>query len=99
MINFAKRLREERAKIYGHQKDFAQLMEISEVTQSNYENGKRIPDAEYLNKAAKAGIDVNYVITGEKCISQEKMEDLNEIEKKLSEALALLQNIKSKADA
>ncbi len=47
-------------------------MEINDVTQSNYEKSKRTPDATYLNKAAKAGIDVNYVITGEKCISQEK---------------------------
>jgi len=95
MYNFGNRLREEREKLDVNQKEFSIMMKITEVTQSNYENEKRIPDAAYLKKAAKAGIDVNYVVTGERCISEKKMLLIEELEKKLKEAMELLTSLKS----
>ncbi|HAG18287.1 MAG TPA: transcriptional regulator [Pseudomonas sp.] len=60
------RLKEERERIGLNQTDFAALAGASKNTQYNYEKGERSPDANYLAAAATAGIDVLYVITGER---------------------------------
>lgn len=50
-----------------NQKDFARLTPTgTRQTQSNYEKGAREPDALYLVAAAKAGADVQYIVTGER---------------------------------
>lgn len=46
------------------QKEFAVLGGVSYRTQQNYENIDRYPDALYLSKLAKIGVDVQYIITG-----------------------------------
>lgn len=64
MLNFGDRLREERTRLGLNQSECAAVAEVSKTTQFNYEKGERSPDAPYLAKVAEAGIDVLYVLTG-----------------------------------
>lgn len=58
------RLQAERRRLGLRQEDFAQAQGVSRATQANYEAGLRMPDAEYLQSIAAAGVDVLYVVTG-----------------------------------
>ena len=70
-------LTEERNRLNLKAKDVAEFVGVAIPTQSNYENGKRSPDAEYLAKLADLGFDINYVLTGKReslsLTTQEKM--------------------------
>lgn len=57
-------LHEERKRLNLKAKDVASYVGISEPTQSNYETGKRSPDARYLQKIIELGFDLRYVLTG-----------------------------------
>jgi len=37
---------------------------VRKEAQSNYETGKRSPDADYLARIAEVGVDVGYILTG-----------------------------------
>ncbi|MDU9414827.1 helix-turn-helix transcriptional regulator [Pseudomonas sp. zfem005] len=63
------RLREERLRLKLNQTDFAALAQVAKNSQLNYEKGERSPDADYLAAIASAGVDVLYVVTGEKAQS------------------------------
>lgn len=69
-MSIGNRLREERKRIGLDQGPFGQIGGVQTVAQSNYENGKRVPDAAYLEKVAAAGVDVLYVLTGTRSLSQ-----------------------------
>ncbi len=58
------RLREERLRLRLDQAELAGVIGISAKSQGNYEAGRRSPDAAYLMRAAAAGVDVLYVLTG-----------------------------------
>jgi len=60
------RLRKERERLDLSQTDFAALAGSSKRAQIRYESGERSPDAEYLAKIAKAGVDIYWIITGKK---------------------------------
>lgn len=68
---------EERNRLNLKAKDVAEFVGVAIPTQSNYENGKRSPDAAYLAKLTDLGFDINYVLTGERnslrLTTQEKM--------------------------
>lgn len=57
---------EERNRLNLKAKDVAEFVGVAIPTQSNYENGKRSPDAAYLAKLTNLGFDINYVLTGER---------------------------------
>lgn len=57
-------LYEERKRLNLKAKDVASYAGISETTQSNYETGKRSPDARYLTKIRQLGFNIRYVLTG-----------------------------------
>ena len=59
-------LTEERNRLNLKAKDVAEFVGVAIPTQSNYENGKRSPDAEYLAKLTELGFDINYVLTGKR---------------------------------
>ncbi|MFN3944616.1 MAG: helix-turn-helix domain-containing protein [Allosphingosinicella sp.] len=63
---FATRLREERNRTGLNQKEFGGLAGATLDSQSRYETGKNQPNAEYLAALARAGVDVMYVLTGER---------------------------------
>ncbi len=65
-MGIGERLKEERERLGLNQTDFAALAGASKNTQYNYEKGERSPDANYLAAAAERGVDVLYVLTGER---------------------------------
>ncbi|MHA6159485.1 helix-turn-helix domain-containing protein [Pseudomonas sichuanensis] len=65
-MGIGERLKEERERLGLNQTDFAALAGASKNTQYNYEKGERSPDANYLAAAAGQGVDVLYVLTGER---------------------------------
>ncbi|MEO5348022.1 MAG: helix-turn-helix transcriptional regulator [Magnetococcus sp. YQC-9] len=64
MIDFFIRLKDERKRLKFNQTVFGELGGVSIDAQSDYETGKRFPDARYLTAIAAAGADVCYILTG-----------------------------------
>jgi transcriptional regulator with XRE-family HTH domain len=60
------RLREERMRLKLSQQAFAEKVGVHRRTQVNYEAGEREPDAAYYEAAASLGIDLAYVLEGER---------------------------------
>jgi len=52
--------------VHPHQGNFAAKLGISQGRQSLYERGERDLKADYLHEVAKLGIDIGYVVTGER---------------------------------
>ncbi|WP_155550528.1 helix-turn-helix domain-containing protein [Stutzerimonas degradans] len=75
------RLREERTRIGLNQDDFAKLGGVNRNTQGSYEKNDRSPDASYLANVASAGVDVLYVLTGQRAAPSEA--DLSDDESEL----------------
>lgn len=65
-MDIGSRLKEERDRLGMNQTDFAALAGADRKTQFNYETGKHPPHAAYLAAVAAAGVDVLYVITGQR---------------------------------
>lgn len=63
MDNFGQRLKNERERLGLTQKELAEAVSISYVTQSNYETGKRKPDTKYIASIATIGFDLKYLFT------------------------------------
>lgn len=60
------RLREERERLGMSQLEFCAIAEVTRKTLFGYETGVRAPDAGALASWAKRGLDVLYVVTGER---------------------------------
>jgi transcriptional regulator with XRE-family HTH domain len=45
---------------------FGAIGRVTKKTQALYENGQRSPDAQYLASIATAGVDVLYILTGQR---------------------------------
>ncbi|ACR32481.1 helix-turn-helix domain-containing protein [Burkholderia glumae] len=60
------RLREERTRLKLSQTAFADLAGVTKATQGNYETNKRSPDTTYLAAVARNGVDIQYVVTGQR---------------------------------
>ena len=66
MLNIGERLKEERVRLGFNQADFAAFAGVAKTSQFNYEKGERSPDAAYLAAVAEKGVDVLYVVSGER---------------------------------
>lgn len=64
MPDFSERLKAERSRLRLSQAAMAEAGGVGLNSQSNYENGHRSPDAEYLARVAAIGVDVTYLLTG-----------------------------------
>jgi len=64
MSTFCERLKEERNRIGLNQTELGEFGGVKKQAQLKYEKGERFPDSNYLEKIAKAGVDVSYVVTG-----------------------------------
>jgi len=73
------RLKEERMRIGLSQAEIAALGGLSNKTQLGYESDVRSPDANYLAALAKVGVDVLYVITGERSVQSALPQDVADI--------------------
>lgn len=60
------RLREERRRLAKNQTELASIGGVQISAQTNYENDKRAPDADYLAAIAEAGADIQYIVTGQR---------------------------------
>ncbi len=65
-IEFGKRLREERERRALNQAEFSALGGVAKITQLYYEKGYRVPDARYLSNLHKHGVDVVYLLSGQR---------------------------------
>jgi transcriptional regulator with XRE-family HTH domain len=65
-LSIAERLREERKRLGLTQERFGAEGGVGKLAQLNYEKGERSPDAAYLAAIAFVGVDVSYVLTGER---------------------------------
>ncbi|MNU87274.1 Helix-turn-helix domain protein [compost metagenome] len=68
------RLKEERNRLGMSQTAFGEIGGVKVLAQRNYESGKRSPDAEYLARVAAVGVDVLYIVTGARALSQQDLE-------------------------
>lgn len=66
MDSIGNRLREERRRVNRSQTELGDVAGITKNTQMLYESDKRLPKADYLVAVAAIGIDVLYVLTGER---------------------------------
>jgi phage repressor protein C with HTH and peptisase S24 domain len=64
LSTFGGRLKEERARLSMSQTELAAIGGVGKTTQINYEKDARSPDAAYLSALARAGVDVQYLLTG-----------------------------------
>ncbi|WP_211461797.1 helix-turn-helix domain-containing protein [Collimonas silvisoli] len=62
-------LKEERQRLGMNQDDFAAVGGLKRRAQTLYEQDERAPDALYLRALAAIGVDVQYILTGEKSSS------------------------------
>ena len=65
-MTFGERLREERKRKGMNQTAFATIGGVTKTSQLNYEAGERSPNVDYLQSIAAIGVDVQYILTGEK---------------------------------
>ncbi|MBB2927238.1 helix-turn-helix domain-containing protein [Paraburkholderia silvatlantica] len=63
---FGERLKEERSRRGLSQSEFAALGGVKQHAQFQYEKGMRRPNSDYLSALAGEGVDVWYLLTGEK---------------------------------
>ena len=66
MSGVGDRLREERERLRLSQAAFGEIGGVKANAQAKYESGERFPGTDYLAAVAEAGIDVLYVVTGER---------------------------------
>lgn len=64
--NYGDRIRSERRRIKMTQSRFALATGVTQPTQVGYENGSRIPNIHYLNRASAIGVDIVYVVLGKR---------------------------------
>lgn len=64
--SIGERLRAERLRLGMTQPQFAAAAGVSKTSQVNYEQGDRSPDAEYLLLVSRVGVDVTFVVTGQR---------------------------------
>lgn len=63
---FGDRLRLERKRIGMSQEEFGRACGVVRKSQISYEAGTRSPNADYLQCAHRQGVDVTFLITGER---------------------------------
>lgn len=66
MDTFGDRLRFERERLKLNQTQFAEAGGVKKNAQIRYEGNQRLPDAGYLQLVASIGVDVLFLITGQR---------------------------------
>lgn len=65
-VSIGERLKLERQRVGLGQHEFGEKCGVSKTSQFNYESGGRSPDAAYLHAAHEFGVDLLFVITGQR---------------------------------
>ncbi|MDF1486703.1 helix-turn-helix transcriptional regulator [Ramlibacter sp. H39-3-26] len=69
MSSIGERIRIERERMALTQPALAEKCGVTMRSQRNYEKGERSPDAEYLAALASCGLNVLYILTGQRTIT------------------------------
>lgn len=72
MNTFFTRLTDERKRLGLNQTEFAQFGGVQKRAQISYEKGERFPDVEYLYGISKIGVDIVYVLNGQRQADDKK---------------------------
>lgn len=59
------RLKQERGRLGFTQAEFASIGEVTRQSQAKYEKGLRFPDAVYLSRLSRAGLNVDFVLSND----------------------------------
>ncbi|HCF0970782.1 TPA: helix-turn-helix transcriptional regulator [Pseudomonas aeruginosa] len=79
-MKIGERLRDERVRLGFNQSEFAAFAGVAKTSQFNYEKGDRSPDAAYLAAVAEKGVDILYVVTGQRSPTAEGALSASELE-------------------
>ncbi|MDO4427739.1 MAG: helix-turn-helix transcriptional regulator [Moraxella sp.] len=60
------RLREERTRLNLTQYQLSSMAEVTQSTYSKYERGERVPTLQAVNGFYRLGMDITYLLTGER---------------------------------
>lgn len=85
MPTFGDRLREVREHLKISQQEMANRCGISLRSQRNYEKGERSPDSEYMAALSGQGIDVTYLLTGNKTLASAIGADIRKAKKNIQQ--------------
>lgn len=66
MKKVGERLKEERARLALTQREISNLAGITQTTYSKYELGERTPTLEAVDGFYRLGMDISYLLTGER---------------------------------
>lgn len=66
MENFSNRLKTERERLGLTQAKFAEACGVGKTAQYTYERGDRLPALEYIDAAGALGVDISYLLRGER---------------------------------
>lgn len=84
MDSIAKRLRAQRISLGLTSDQLGEIGKITPCAQVDYETGEQDPDADYLAKISKVGVDIMYVLTGELVAGQYPKSSDYEIDPKVA---------------
>lgn len=76
MNTIGSRLKKAREETGKSQEAFAAMAGVGKRAQINYEQGLRVPDADYLARVAAAGADVLYILTGQTATLRGALDDV-----------------------
>lgn len=80
MDKFGARLKEERKTLGLSQHEFGALGGVAANAQGHYESGERLPKSDYLMAIRHKGVDVLYVLTGERAaLTDEALSDVETV--------------------
>jgi transcriptional regulator with XRE-family HTH domain len=74
MKKINERLLEERLRLGLNKKRMAEAGGVVNSSYTNYEEGRRSPDGDFLAKIAEAGADVQYILTGRRTMDEAEAE-------------------------
>ncbi|EGJ20081.1 putative phage repressor [Cereibacter sphaeroides WS8N] len=97
MSTFGERLREERERLRLSQIDFAALGGAKKHSQINYEADRTAPDTDYLTALGKHGVDIVYVLTGER--SGTAFGLAQKVHERYADVIAFSQQVASRTEA
>jgi transcriptional regulator with XRE-family HTH domain len=90
-VGIGSRLQEERKRLGYNQTDFAALGGVAKNTQWFYEKDERSPDVAYLAAIEKIGVDIWYLLYGER--KPQTVSDLNSSETKVIQAMRKMSEV------
>ncbi len=104
MVSIGERLKEERLRLGFNQTEMAGFAGATKKTHGLYERGERSPTADYLACLSEAGLDVPYVVTGNRSVTYlcEELENhlnpglIEDFEKNLGNLTLQFEDLKKK---